>query len=160
LSSCCSLLTAQLHELTAVLPSRKASYSSKFSASPQVTLYNHFTMFYSRLFVAVSALASIASATSNFTTCCNIDPATVDSPTRAAWCRAQQNSCPELCPDGNAAVNNCDSVSLPSSKPSQDFIRAQWLMYTDPGRTDLRVLMWRWQQHAQRHRLRANAPLS
>jgi hypothetical protein len=74
-------------------------------------------MLYARLFVAASAFAGFASAITNFTTCCEVDPTTVDAPTRASWCRAQMNTCPELCPDGNVAENKCDNVSHPSAKP-------------------------------------------
>jgi hypothetical protein len=69
-------------------------------------------MIYSKLFLVAAAFTGFASAVTNFTACCDVDPTTVDSPTRAAWCRAQMNTCPELCPNGNAAVNKCDNVSI------------------------------------------------
>ena len=69
-------------------------------------------MIYSRLFAVAATLSGFAAAQSNFTTCCDVVPDTVDAPTRASWCRAQMNTCPLLCPNGNTAVNTCDNVSF------------------------------------------------
>merc|ERR1711977_664828 len=69
-------------------------------------------MIYSRLFAVAATLSGFAAAQSNFTTCCDVVPDTVDAPTRASWCRAQMNTCPLLCPNGNTAVNTCDNQAL------------------------------------------------
>jgi len=69
-------------------------------------------MIYSTLLVALSAFASVASAQSNFTSCCNVDPNSVDLPTRQSWCRAQMNTCPEVCTNGQTSNNTCDANAL------------------------------------------------
>jgi len=65
----------------------------------------------SLLFTLSAAIASVSAAT-NLTSCCNVDPATVDPNYRLAWCRAQQNTCPLICPNGQATANTCDSDTL------------------------------------------------
>lgn len=73
-------------------------------------------MIYSRLFAVAASMTSLAAAQAstgtNFTTCCNVNPASVDGPTRASWCRAQMNTCPLLCPNGQVTDNICDNNAL------------------------------------------------
>ncbi|KAI5249555.1 hypothetical protein E4T42_05261 [Aureobasidium subglaciale] len=63
-------------------------------------------MLYSSIFFAASALSGLAAA-QNYT----IVPSSVDSTTRANWCRAQTNTCPVLCGSQLLKANTCDSVS-------------------------------------------------
>jgi hypothetical protein len=70
-------------------------------------------MIYSTLVVALTAITGFASAQSgNFTSCCNVQPSTIEQSLRLSWCRAQQNTCPEVCPNGQTSVNNCDAVRV------------------------------------------------
>jgi len=62
--------------------------------------------------LVVAAIAGLASAQANFTTCCGIDPNSVTSDVRLSWCRAQQNTCPEICPNGQTSSNACDPNAL------------------------------------------------
>ncbi|KAI5245518.1 hypothetical protein E4T47_01525 [Aureobasidium subglaciale] len=64
-------------------------------------------MLYSSIFFAASALSGLAAA-QNYT----IVPSSVDSTTRANWCRAQTNTCPVLCGSQLLKANTCDSTSL------------------------------------------------
>jgi hypothetical protein len=66
----------------------------------------------SLIFAALVAAVSAQSA--NFTSCCGIEPNTVDVNERLSWCRAQQNTCPLLCTNGQTSKNDCDSVSFSS----------------------------------------------
>ena len=71
-------------------------------------------MIYSTLLLAASAFAGVVSAQSFTDTGNNsytVDPNSVDSDTRTSWCRAQTNSCPEIC-GGQYKENQCDSVSI------------------------------------------------
>jgi len=69
-------------------------------------------MFYSTLIVAASAFTGLVSAQNYSTSGSNLTvvPSSVDYPTRQSWCRAQTNSCPELC-GGQTSANDCDPVS-------------------------------------------------
>lgn len=69
-------------------------------------------MLFSTLAVAIGAFASAVSAQANFTTCCNVTPSSVDMTVRLSWCRAQQNTCPETCQNGQVSANTCDAVRL------------------------------------------------
>jgi len=69
-------------------------------------------MLFSTFIVAVAAFASAVSAQANFTTCCNVTPSTVDANMRLSWCRAQQNTCPEICQNGQTSQNACDPVRV------------------------------------------------
>jgi len=69
-------------------------------------------MLFSTFTVAIAAFASAVSAQANFTSCCNVTPTTVDLPTRLSWCRAQQNTCPEICQNGQTSANACDPNAL------------------------------------------------
>lgn len=67
-------------------------------------------MLYSTIFFAASAFTGLAAAqvqTGNYT----IDPNSVDSTTRADWCRAEFNTCNVLCGNGGFKTNSCDNVS-------------------------------------------------
>jgi len=64
-----------------------------------------------RTAILVTLGAAVVSA-QNFTSCCSLDPNTVDMNTRLAWCRAQQNSCPLVCADGLTSANTCDPNAL------------------------------------------------
>jgi len=66
-------------------------------------------MLYSTLIVA--AIAGLASA-QNFTSCCSVTPTSVPTDRRLSWCRAQQNTCPEVCTNGQTSANTCDSNAL------------------------------------------------
>lgn len=72
-------------------------------------------MFYSTLFIAVTALSGFVSA-QNYSTSGNltIDPNSVELTLRQAWCRAEQNNCPLIC-GGRDSSNNCDPVSIIST---------------------------------------------
>ncbi|KAK5132437.1 hypothetical protein LTR08_009048 [Meristemomyces frigidus] len=69
-------------------------------------------MFYSTLLIAASALTGLVSA-QNYSTsgALSIDPNGVDYDTRLSWCRAQTNSCPQIC-GGQASPNSCDATAL------------------------------------------------
>ncbi|KAK3115823.1 hypothetical protein LTR53_004442 [Teratosphaeriaceae sp. CCFEE 6253] len=69
-------------------------------------------MFYSTLLLAATALTGLVSA-QNYSTSgpLTIDPNGVSYDLRLAWCRAQQNSCPQIC-GGQAYPNNCDANTL------------------------------------------------
>lgn len=76
-------------------------------------------MLYSTLLLAVTALTGLVAA-QNFTQCCTL-PTLPPIATRQVWCRAEQNTCPELCggigqlaQDGNL----CDSVRPNLKNPS------------------------------------------
>ena len=75
-------------------------------------------MFYSTLLIAASAFTSIVSA-QNYSTsgALSITPSGVDYNTRLAWCRAETNSCPEIC-GGQASPNTCDAVSIRCAQSS------------------------------------------
>ena len=67
-------------------------------------------MFYSTVLLAATALTGLVSA-QNYSTSgpLSITPSSVDYNTRLAWCRAQTNSCPQIC-GGQASPNTCDPV--------------------------------------------------
>lgn len=69
-------------------------------------------MLFSTLAVAIGAFAGAVSAQANFTSCCNVTPTSVEMVTRLSWCRAQQNTCPETCQNGQVSANTCDAVRL------------------------------------------------
>ncbi|TID27501.1 hypothetical protein E2P81_ATG00257 [Venturia nashicola] len=69
-------------------------------------------MLFSTLAVAIGAFATAVSAQANFTSCCNVTPASVEMVTRLSWCRAQQNTCPETCQNGQVSANTCDANTL------------------------------------------------
>jgi len=67
-------------------------------------------MLYSTIFFAASAFSGLAAAqvqTGNYT----IDPNSVDSTTRANWCRAETNTCPILCGGNLYKSNTCTQAS-------------------------------------------------
>ncbi|TKA79773.1 hypothetical protein B0A55_03299 [Friedmanniomyces simplex] len=69
-------------------------------------------MFYSTLLLATTALTGLVSA-QNYSTSgpISVTASSVPYDTRLSWCRAQQNSCPQIC-GGQAYPNNCDSNTL------------------------------------------------
>lgn len=67
-------------------------------------------MLFTTFTVALAAFGSAVSAQANFTSCCNVVPTTVDQTVRLSWCRAQQNTCPETCQNGQVSANACDAV--------------------------------------------------
>ncbi|KAF2499839.1 hypothetical protein BU16DRAFT_524281 [Lophium mytilinum] len=71
-------------------------------------------MLYASLLLAASAFSGLVAA-QNYSACCDINPGSVDPQLRQTWCRAEQNTCPELCGGiGNLANNGnlCDSNLL------------------------------------------------
>jgi len=60
----------------------------------------------------VLGLGAFVGAVTNTSECCNVDPTTVDVNIRLSWCRAQTNTCPLLCSNGNVDNNTCDSTTL------------------------------------------------
>ncbi|KAI4751488.1 hypothetical protein E4T52_16046 [Aureobasidium sp. EXF-3400] len=69
-------------------------------------------MLYSTIFFAASVgLAAAQVQTGNYT----IDPNSVDSTTRANWCRAETNTCPVLCGGNLYKSNTCTQASTNSS---------------------------------------------
>jgi hypothetical protein len=76
-------------------------------------------MLYSTFAVAIAAFTSVVSAQANFTTCCNVVPSTVESAMRLSWCRAQQNTCPETCQNGQFSANTCNAVCISTRHPRQ-----------------------------------------
>ena len=74
-----------------------------------------------RFSVSALLLAALTAAVSAQNTtvgpCCSIDPNSVDIDTRQDWCRAQTNTCPEVC-GGIGKLkqggNLCDPVRRPS----------------------------------------------
>lgn len=65
-------------------------------------------MLYSTIFFAASVgLAAAQVQTGNYT----IDPNSVDSTTRANWCRAETNTCPVLCGGNLYKSNTCTQAS-------------------------------------------------
>lgn len=72
-------------------------------------------MFYSTLAIAATAFTTFASAQNYSTSGGNltIDPNSVGYATRQSWCRAQTNSCPQIC-GGQASANDCNPVSIQS----------------------------------------------
>jgi len=81
-------------------------------------------MFYSTLLLAATALTGLVGA-QNYSTSGNISitPNSVDYNTRLAWCRAQTNSCPQIC-GGQASPNTCNAVS---NSPLQEAIHGSTL---------------------------------
>ncbi|CAK4012988.1 Hypothetical predicted protein [Lecanosticta acicola] len=69
-------------------------------------------MFRSALLVAISALAAVTSA-QNYSTsgALSVDDSQLSESLRQAWCRAQTNSCPQIC-GGQASPNTCDPTTL------------------------------------------------
>ncbi|OCL04968.1 hypothetical protein AOQ84DRAFT_345413 [Glonium stellatum] len=70
-------------------------------------------MFYSTLLLAATAFTGLVAA-QNFSQCCTL-PTLPPIATRQTWCRAEQNTCPELCGGiGKLAQNGnlCDSNAL------------------------------------------------
>ncbi|KAK8216806.1 hypothetical protein M8818_001769 [Zalaria obscura] len=67
-------------------------------------------MFYSSVLFAAAALSSVVSA-QNYSTsgALSVVPSSVEYTLRQSWCRAQLNTCPEIC-DGTAYPNTCDPV--------------------------------------------------
>lgn len=65
----------------------------------------------SSLLITLAAIVGLVSAQTNFATCCTIDPTTEPSDMLLSWCRAQTNTCPLLCQNGQTANNTCDTVS-------------------------------------------------
>jgi len=60
----------------------------------------------------VAAYATAQTNPTNFSTCCDVAPNTVDPNMRLAWCRAQTNTCPLLCSNGQVSANSCNSTDL------------------------------------------------
>jgi len=56
--------------------------------------------------------AAVSAQSTNFSACCNVDPNTVQMTDRLAWCRAQTNTCPLICPNGQTSKNTCDPNAL------------------------------------------------
>jgi len=56
--------------------------------------------------------AALTVSAQNFTSCCNVTPASVDINERLAWCRAQRNTCPLICANGQTSKNDCDENTL------------------------------------------------
>ncbi|KAF2433285.1 hypothetical protein EJ08DRAFT_731634 [Tothia fuscella] len=78
-------------------------------------------MLYRNFLACVSAVAGIVFAQANttaggtpgdFTACCSILPNSIKPELRLSWCRAQQNTCPETCPNGQTSKNDCDPNTL------------------------------------------------
>lgn len=75
-------------------------------------------MFYSTVLLAATAMTGLASAQSPWSFSTNystsgaiaINPDSVDYTTRQAWCRAEINSCGQICNDYSS--NTCDATSL------------------------------------------------
>ena len=63
----------------------------------------------SSIFVAIIAFAARAVVGQDEGQELSIDPGSVDLAERRIWCRAQLNSCPEIC-GGTANPNTCDAV--------------------------------------------------
>jgi hypothetical protein len=61
--------------------------------------------------VLAAAQASAQLAQTNLTQCCDVAPSQVSLSSRQQWCLSQRQTCPQLCPQGIASVNDCDSVS-------------------------------------------------
>jgi hypothetical protein len=53
--------------------------------------------------------AALVSAQAN-STCCGLTPNLIDINQRLGWCRAERNTCPELCTNGATSANTCDEV--------------------------------------------------
>jgi len=66
-------------------------------------------MLYSKLFVVAATFTGFVAAQGFNDTCCGVDPNSVDSDDRIAWCRAQTNTCPEIC-GGRTSSNTCNQV--------------------------------------------------
>ncbi|KAJ9645307.1 hypothetical protein H2201_005656 [Coniosporium apollinis] len=66
-------------------------------------------MLFSSLFIAVSAAASLVAAQSNNTY--TVDPNSVPATQRQVWCRAQRQTCPQLC-NNQIQNNDCDPNTL------------------------------------------------
>lgn len=75
-------------------------------------------MLYSSVFVAVTAIASFASAQNNtglppgVSPCCTINSGLVNSTEKSNWCLAETNTCREICGSVASGGNDCDSTSL------------------------------------------------
>ncbi|CAI6341650.1 unnamed protein product [Periconia digitata] len=79
-------------------------------------------MQYSTLLLAAAATFGFVAAQnsslplpSGIQPCCNVNVGLVDEDLRSEWCRASQNTCPEICGgQGNIASggNNCDTKTL------------------------------------------------
>ncbi|KAM0701310.1 hypothetical protein Q7P35_011671 [Cladosporium inversicolor] len=70
-------------------------------------------MFYSTVVLAAAAFSGLVAAQSGNSTV-TIDPNSVTAATRQTWCRAQLQTCPQLCEDQRttAGGNTCDSNTL------------------------------------------------
>jgi hypothetical protein len=62
--------------------------------------------------VLAATQASAQLAQTNFGQCCDVAPSLVPNNTRAQWCLSQRQTCPQLCANGIASVNDCDPVRL------------------------------------------------
>lgn len=76
-------------------------------------------MLYSSILVAVTALASFATAQNNTSLppgvgpCCTVNSGLVNGTTKSDWCLAETNTCREACGGSTASGGNtCDSTSL------------------------------------------------
>jgi len=56
--------------------------------------------------------AALTVSAQNFSSCCNVTPASVNINDRLSWCRAQRNTCPLICPNGQTSKNDCDENTL------------------------------------------------
>lgn len=110
-------IDALTHQTTTLPPSTACLFLRKHSAdddapirSPSPHLF--ITMFYSTIVLAAAAFSGLVAAQSGNSTV-TIDPNSVPAATRQTWCRAQLQTCPQLCPDQRttAGGNTCDSVS-------------------------------------------------
>lgn len=93
-------------------------------------------MFYSSILLAATAMTGLASAQANSTDPWSfstnystsgviaINPDSVTYTTRQAWCRAEINTCDEIC--GSYSANSCDPVST-RHNPARSQI---WLVAT------------------------------
>lgn len=100
-----------LQPVTEVLTRSVATRRLDRQPAPQTSPTASVSMFYSTLLLAATALTGLVSA-QNYSTsgAIAVDPNSVDYDTRLSWCRAQTNSCPQIC-GGQAYPNTCDAVS-------------------------------------------------
>jgi hypothetical protein len=82
-------------------------------------------MLYSAIIVAASAFAGFASAQNNTPiACCSLAASTVSSDDRQTWCRANLNTCVQLCGGQSKLASNgntCDTVRTTSDCRKQPY---------------------------------------
>ncbi|TKA51071.1 hypothetical protein B0A49_12282 [Cryomyces minteri] len=84
--------------------------ASFLATQQQIFPFNQPNMFFSTLLFAATAFSGLVAA-QNATVNTSIDPNSVSIQLRQSWCRAQTNSCPQIC-GGQASPNTCDPNSL------------------------------------------------